>query len=62
MKEEVKEYIHSREDQKKLEQERIEVEKMKENERRKAATKKVAQFRERVSQSRNIILSYAWGS
>lgn len=50
MKEEVQGYIQSREEQKKLEREMIELEKMKESERRKAATKKLAQFRERVSQ------------
>ena len=49
MKEEVQEYIQSREEQKKLEREMIEQKKVKESERRKAATKKLAQFRERVS-------------
>lgn len=49
MKEEVQEYIQSREEQKKLEREMIELEKVKESERRKAATKKLPQFRERVS-------------
>lgn len=45
----MEEYIRDREERERIKQQGIEMERMKEKERRKAATKEVARFRERVS-------------
>ena len=45
----MEEYIQNREEREKVKQQGLEMERMKEKERRKAATKEVARFRERVS-------------
>lgn len=42
-------YVQNREEREKVKQQGLEMERIKEKERRKAATKEVAQFRERVS-------------
>ena len=45
----MEEYIQNREEREKVRQQGLEIERMKEKERRKAATKEVVRFRERVS-------------
>lgn len=49
MKEQVEAYVQNREEREKVKQQELEMERMKEKERRKAATKEVVRFRERVS-------------
>ena len=49
IKKRVEEYIHIREEKNKLRQQEMEGERIEEKERRRAATKRIVQFRDRVS-------------